>query len=390
MGPAGADGGIAATDGPGPEAEASRDPVGDPSRGAAPEAVALEAAPVVAGAVADAFPVERSGGSSAAVGTGDSGCRVGSASGRGGSAGGRGGSGAATTGGGAAFTIAGGSGSRAATTGSRGGGDFGGTAGRSTVRTGGLGRAGAGVAAAGAGSGATSSTGTVTVCTCWGQPATKPAHRAAPCSAPEIPSAIASTVRLIPGARRRRRSFDFALSHAGPPWYYDAANDHTAALDPMVGDRADPRRGRRGGRAGAEIGTRSGAAETRDGADAVRAGHEAGADPGDRAAADVVVVRADDSRTGLRASAPRAARRRAPPHSGPDHQSAPGRRQGRAVSAPRLRRRPRHRRGDLRRQPPCEHAQPRPRAGLRRPALPHPGDGARGRRAEGAVLRRIR
>ena len=55
-----------------------------------------------------------------------------------------------------------------------------------------------------------------------------------------------------------------------------------------------------------------------------------------------------------------------------------------------LRRRPRNRPGHLRRQRPGEHAQPRPRTGLRRPALPHPGDGARRRRPEGALLRRVR
>ena len=146
------------------------------------------------------------------------------------------------------------------------------------------------------------------------------------------------------------------------------------------------RRSEHGRRAGAEVRAHAPHADP----DGTRARHQAGARPGDRAAIDVVVVGADDPRARLRAPTPRAAGRRAPPHSGPDHQSAPGRRQGRAVSHPRLRRRSRHRPGDLRRQPPREPAQPRPRPGLRRPALPHPGDGARRRRPQGAVLRRVR
>ena len=117
-------------------------------------------------------------------------------------------------------------------------------------------------------------------------------------------------------------------------------------------------------------------------------------DPASRArhrpAAALVLLGAAHPRQGLRAAAPGPAGRRPPPDPGPRHQSAPGRRQGRAVPDPRLRRRPRHRPGALRRRPPGQHAQPRARAGLRRPALPDPGDGQDGRRAQGSLLRRVR
>lgn len=67
--------------------------------------------------------------------------------------------------------------------------------------------------------------------------------------------------------------------------------------------------------------------------------------------------------------------------------AARGGRQGRADLPPRLRRRPWHRRRDQRRRDPGEPGVARPRAGLRRPALPHPGDRRAPRCAEGAVRR---
>ena len=102
------------------------------------------------------------------------------------------------------------------------------------------------------------------------------------------------------------------------------------------------------------------------------------------------VVRGADPQPRLRVAAAGAPGRYHPPGAGPGHQPAPGRRQGRAVFPARFRRGPRHRRGDLRGRHARQPALACARAGLRRPALPDPGDGPADRGAEGAVPRRAR